>query len=143
MSYHFWPVTGYGLIYQGNEKLKDITKIFDKDSVKDFICIYKDDIDEDEDFSEYDLLDIGGNVIDPECDGKYSTSLDGKNELDDPWIWFSCRKCVSPLRQAYSSWQEMAQEFIDNYSDSLKLPPINEEDWWLKHLGYVEYVQGG
>lgn len=129
MSYHVWPVTGYGLIYHGNEELKDITKIFDED--------------ENEDFSEYDLIDVGGNVIDPECDGKFSTNLDGKNELDDPWIWFSCRKCASPLRQAYSSWQEMAQEFIDNYSDSLKLPPINEEDWWLKHLGYVEYVQGG
>lgn len=129
MSYHVWPVTGYGLIYQGSEELKDITKLFDEYA--------------DEDFSEYDLQDVGANVIDEECDGKFSTNLDGENELDDPWIWFSCKKRVSPTHQAYSSWQEMAQEFIDNYSDTLNLPPLNKKEWWLRHLGYVEYTQGG
>ena len=127
MRYHVWPVTGYGLIYQGDEELEDITKLFDEDA--------------DEDFSEYDLQDIGANIIDEGCGGRYSTNLDGENELDDPWIWFSCKKRVSPIHQAYSSWQEMAQEFIDNYSDTLNLPPLNEKEWWLGHLGYVEFVQ--
>lgn len=129
MRYHIWPVTGYGLIYRGSEELKDITKLFDEDA--------------DEDFSEYDLLDIDANIIDEECDGILYTDIDGENERDDPWIWFSCKKRVSPFKRAYSSWQEMAQEFIDNYSDTLILPPISRKDWWLKHLGYVEYTRGG
>lgn len=126
MSYHIWPVTGYGLIYRGSEELKDITKLYDE-----------------EDFSEYDLIDIGGNVIDESCDGKFSTNFKGEKELNDPWIWFSCKKEVSPLKKAYSSWKEMAQEFIENYSETLNLPPIKDKDWWMKHLGYVEYTQGG
>ena len=126
MSYHIWPVTGYGLIYQGGEELKDILKHFSED------------VDD-----EYDLLDIGANVVDEECDGKFSTNLDGENEHEDPWIWFPCKKRVSPTHQAYSSWEEMAQEFLDNYSDTLKLPPLDNKEWWLQHLGYVEYTHGG
>lgn len=128
MSYHIWPVTGYGLIYQRSEELKDITKLYHEN---------------DDDFSEYDLMDIGANVVDEECDSKFSVDLNNENEKDDPWIWFSCKKAVSPLRQAYASWQEMANEFVDEYSETLKLPPVDNKDWWLKHLGYIEYTQGG
>ncbi len=127
MSYHVWPVTGYGLIYEKNEKVNDIAYWENE---------------EDDDISEYDLIDFGGNVVDEECDGVYSCTCDLKTELD-PMVWFSCKKGVTPFKAAYSSWKEMAQEFIDTYSEKLKLQPIENEKWWLLHLGYIEYTQGG
>jgi len=128
MSYHIWPETGYGLIYQHNEELKDITSLI---------------LDEDDDFSEYDLTDYGAYVIDEECDGEYSTDIFGGKQLSDPWIWFPCNKAALLLKPAYSSWQEVAQEFIERYTDVLKLPDLDNEEWWVNHLGYVQYAQGG